>query len=175
VDINPVSPGPVDPGFGALERRRADLTRHHENTARYASSYVSYKTTGWGEFLSDEAQYFTTTFTKRPSVAHSLSLDGDALVEGRYPRVTAGVHKWLQNEKGFYTGAWLFFVVETIGMQAQRTFVMPASESERVGVVTVPWTTAIPADPNYEIIHDFTFTGVAMKAIPSYILETMTS
>ena len=171
MNLNPTPVGPIDPGFAASERRRADLTRHGENSARYASSFVSYKTTGWGEFLSEDAQYFTTTFTKRPSVSHSLSIDGDVLVEGRYPRVTAGVHKWLQDERGHYTGAWLFFVIETMGMQAQRTYVLPTSESERVGLVSVP--VPIPADPNYEIIHDFTFTGVAMKAIPAYLLEAL--
>lgn len=172
MDVNPPVQGPVAPGFASLERRRADVNRHTENTARYASSYVSFKTTGWGEFLSPTAEYFTTTFTKRPSVSHSLSLDGDSLVEGRYPRVTAGVHQWLQNERGFYTGAWLFFVVETVGLQSLRTYVLPTSESERVGLASVP--VPIPADPNYEIIHDFTFTGIAMKAIPSYVLEKMT-
>lgn len=171
MDLNPPAQGPVAPGFAALERRRADLGRHGENTARYATSFVSFKTTGWGEIVSEEAQYFTTTFTKRPSVSHSMSLDGDALVAGRFPRVSAGVHKWLTDANGFYTGAWLFFVIETMGIQSQRTYVLPVSDSERVGVVSVP--APIPADPNYEIIHDFTFTGVAMKAIPSYLLETM--
>lgn len=171
MDLNP--PGPA-PGFGALERRRAEITRHAENSARYASSYVSYKTTGWGEFLSEDAQYFTTTFVKRPSVSHCLSLDGDELIDGRYPRVTAGVHKWLQDADGFYTGAWLFVVVETFGFQSQKTFVMPTSESTRVAVPTIDLVSgALPPDPNYEIIHDFTFTGVAMKAIPSYLLEQM--
>lgn len=159
----------IMPGFEALETRRAQIHRDAENSARYATSYVSYKTTGWGEFVSADCQYFTTTFVKRPSVAHSLSLDGDTLVTGRFPRVTAGVHKWLQDRDGFYTGAWLFFVVETIGMQAQRTYVLPTSETASTGVVAID--VPLAADPNYELLHDFTFTGVAMKSIPAHLLE----
>lgn len=158
----------VMPGFEALEQRRSQIHRDAENAARYASSFVSFKTTGWGEFVSPEAQYFTTTFVRRPSVSHCMSLDGDALVTGRFPRVTAGVHKWLTDVNGFYTGAWLFFVVETMGMQFQDAYVMPTSESESVGMVSME--VPIPADPNYDILHDFTFTGIAMKAIPSHLL-----
>ena len=130
---------------------------------------MSFTTTGWGEFEAPDAQYFTTTFVKRPSVAHSFSIDGDTLVDGRFPRVTAGVQKWLQDERGFYTGAWLFFVIETMGMQFQPTYVLPTDSDGMVGTVSVPYP--IPADPNYTIIHDFTFTGIAMKAIPAHLLE----
>ena len=170
MNLNPPALTPVSPGFAALEQRRAQLTRDAENSARYASSYVSYKTTGWGEFISEECQRFTTTFTKRPSVSHSFSLDGDELIDGRFPRVTAGVHKWLQDNDDFYIGAWVFFVIETFGVQSQPAYVLPTSESQRVGLVSLP--VPLPADPNYEILHDFTFTGVAMKAIPAYLLET---
>lgn len=168
MSINAPMPG-TRPGFEALQQQRAQVYRDAENAARYASSFVSFKTHGWGEFLSPEAQYFTTTFVKRPSVAHSFSLDGDELVEGRFPRVTAGVHKWLQDEQGFYTGAWLFFVIETMGLEFQRTLILPQSESDSVGVATVPYP--VVPDPMYDIEHDFTFTGIAMKAIPAHLLE----
>jgi hypothetical protein len=160
---------PIEPGFQASEQRRSYLEATKENSARYASAYVSYITTGWGEYQAPDVQYFTTTFVKRPSVAHSFSLDGDELVDGRYPRVTAGVHKWLQDERGFYTGAWLMFVIETVGAQFQPTYVLPTDSDGYVGVVSVP--VPIPPDPNYVITHDFTFTGVAMKAIPAHLLE----
>lgn len=161
--------GGVNPGFDALQRQRGQLIRDAENAARYASSFISFKTTGWGEFLSPEAQYFTTTFVERPFVSHCFSLDGDDLIEGRYPRVTAGVHKWVLDGDGFYRGAWLFFAIETLGIQSQQTYVLPQNESTSIGLVSVP--SPLAADPNYEIIHDFTFTGTAMKAIPAYLLE----
>ena len=158
----------VQPGWEALEQRRGLLQQTSENSARYASSFVSFNTTGWGEFISPDCQYFTTTFIDRPSVAHCLSIDGDDLVEGRFPRVTAGVHKWLQDERGHYTGAWLFFVIETMGLQFQEIYVMPTPADGEVGTVHMP--SAIPPDPGYHMIHDFTFTGIAMKSLPSHSL-----
>lgn len=154
----------AQPGFRAAEQRRAEVTRVTENSARYASAFVSFQTTGWGEFVADTAVKFTTTFIERPAVAHAFSLDGDTLVEGRFPRVSAGVHKWLQDERGHYIGAWLFFVVETMGLQFQDTYIMPTPADGNVGTVHIK--TPIQADPGYVLIHDFTFTGTAMKAIP---------
>lgn len=161
----------TDPGFAALEQRRSRLDAIAENSARYASSFVTFTTTGWGEKQSPDCQRFTTTFVRRPSVSHCMSLDGDKLVDGRFPRVTAGVHRWLQDEQGFYLGAWLFFVIETVGLQGLDHYVMPTGQ----GSVTVPAlsggsTPALPSDPNYTIIHDFTFTGVAMKSLPTKAL-----
>ena len=158
----------IEPGFQAQEQRRGQLEAIRENGSRYASAYVSYQTTGWGEFLSPDCQRFTTTFVKRPSVSHSLSLDGDTLVDGRFPRVTAGVHRWLQDDQGFYIGAWLFFVVETLGLQSQSLYVLPTDSDGLIGTVNMP--VPIPPDPKYTIVHDFTFTGVAMKAIPAHLL-----
>ena len=160
---------PVDPGFRALEQRRAEIAKTNENSARYASSFVTFKTHGWGEFVSPDAQRFTTTFTRQPSVSHGLALDGDTLVDGRFPRVTAGVHKWLRDSDGHYTGAWLFFVVETMGMQFQRTYSLGQSDGTSVGLVNVP--VPIPDDPMYDLVHSFTFTGIAMKAVPAHLLE----
>lgn len=161
----------VKPGFVALEQRRARIAQTDENSARYASAFLSYTTTGWGETLLPEVQRFTTTFLERPSVSHGLSVDGDTLVAGRFPRVTAGVHKWLQDENGFYVGAWLFFIVETVGLQDKPVYVMPTPVDGMVP--TVRMTAPIPKDPNYTLVHDFTFTGVAMKSLPSHSLTAL--
>jgi len=161
----------VQPGFQAAERRRAEIAKVDENSARYASAFVSYTTTGWGEKLCPEVKKFTTTFLERPSVSHGLSVDGDALIDGRYPRVTAGVHKWLQDENGFYVGAWLFFVIETVGLQDKQVYVMPTPADGMIP--TVKMASPIPPDPNYTLIHDFTFTGVAMKSLPSHSLTEL--
>ena len=162
----------INPGFEAQEQRRSQVQATNENSSRYASCFVSYVTTGWGEFLSPDVRRFTTTFIRRPSVSHGISLDGDALEKGRYPRVTAGVHKWLQDENGFYIGAWLFFVVETMGVQFQPTYVMQTPADGGVGTINIKLDDAghLLPDPDYTITHDFTFTGVALKAIPSHSL-----
>lgn len=162
-----------DPGFKAAEARRSQLAAIHENSARYASSYVSFSTHGWGDFISPDCQRFTTTFVKRPSVSHGVTVDGDKLIAGRFPRVTAGVHKWLQDSDGFFIGAWLFFVIETMGLEFCRTYAQPQADGKVVGLANVllPTDTGYLADPEYDLIHDFTFTGIAMKAIPAHLLE----
>lgn len=158
----------TQPGFKAAEARRSAIQQGQENASRYASSFASFVTTGWGQFQADTAVKFTTTFIRRPSVSHGFSLDGDLLEDGRFPRVSAGVSKWLTDERGFYIGAWLFFTVETDGLQFHKVYVMPTPADGLVP--TVLMANPIPPDPNYKILHDFTFTGVAMKAIPSHSL-----
>ena len=155
----------------AQEQQRRFRLDTAENSARYASSFVTFTTTGWGEFQSPDPQLFTTTFIKPPSISHSFYIDGDDLVDGRFPRVSAGVHRWVQNERGFYTGAYLVFVVETMGIQEQRTYVLPTAVDGNVGVVNVP----VPAvaDPDYKLVHTFTFTGIAMKDLPSSALADL--
>jgi len=141
---------PVEPGFAAIEQRRGILEAHRENTSRLAIAQCSFSTHGWGEFKVPEVAYFTSTFIARPSVSVGTSVDGDALVATRFPRVTAGVYRWLQDVRGFYTGAWVFFVVDT-----QSAFI----------------NTNRP-DPGYDLIHDLTFAGIAIKALPSHLLDS---
>ena len=156
-------------GFSALEQRRAALQQQFSNSAGYASAFVRVKTTGWGEYLLPDAYTFGTAFAERPSVAHAIAIEGDDLVKGRFPRVTAGVRKWQLDEKGMYIGAWLFVLVETLGVQDRSIFALPQAEGVTIGVVTIPQP--LPKDPGYEIAHDFTFTGTAIKIVPTTILE----
>jgi len=86
-------------------------------------------------------------------VSYGMSIDGDALVPTRFPRVTAGVYRWLQDTKGFYTGCWVFFVVDT-----QSSFI----------------ATTVTSDPGYDLIHDLSFTGIAAKILPAHLLDGMT-
>lgn len=141
---------PVSPGFQASELRRGKLDAIRENTSRLAVCQLSFSTHGWGEFKMPTAAYFTSTFIKRPLIASSVSLDGDKLIATRFPRVTAGVHRWIRDVKGFYTGAWVFFVVDT-----QSSFI----------------ATTVATDPGYDLIHDMQFTGIAIKALPSHLLD----
>lgn len=141
---------PVDPGFAAMEQRRAHLDAIRENTARLAIAQNSFTTHGWGEFKIPEAAYFTCTFVERPFVSVGSSIDGDLLIPTRFPRVTAGVYRWLRDVKGFYTGAWVYFVVDT-----QSSFI----------------ATTVTDDPGYDLIHDFQFTGIAAKILPAHLLD----
>jgi hypothetical protein len=161
----------VQPGFQASEQRRGQLLHTAENSARYASSFITFSTSGWGEFQSPNAQYFDTTFIRVPSISHSFYIDGDTLVDGRFPRVTAGVHRWVQNERGHYTGAYLFFVVETVGLQFQSIYVLPTAADGNVALVAAK--VPVPPDPDYDLVHSFTFTGVAIKSLPSRALADL--
>ena len=140
----------VDPGFRALEQRRAHLDAIRENSSRLATCQATFTTHGWGEMKLPDVAYFSGSFIDRPSVSTGFAIDGDALVPTRFPRVSAGVYKWLQDRSGFYTGAWVFIVVDT-----QSPFI----------------ATTVATDPGYDLIHDFTFTGVATKALPAHLLE----
>ena len=42
----------TQPGFQASEQRRGQIVHGAENQARYASSFVTVHTSGWGEFQS---------------------------------------------------------------------------------------------------------------------------
>jgi len=144
---------PIDPGFQALEQRRGQLDAIRENSARLATAQLSFTTHGWGEFKLPEVAYFGVTFIERPLLASGVSIDGDALIPTRFPRVTAGVYRWLQDVKGFYIGAWVFFVVDT-----QSSFI----------------TTSVTSDPGYDLVHDLQFTGIAAKILPAHLLDGMT-
>ena len=139
-----------DPGFQALEARRQTLDAIRENSSRLASCRLTFETHGWGEVMLPNVQYFGGAFIDIPSVATGFALDGDTLVPTRFPRVTAGVYRWLQDRQGFYVGAWVFIVVDT-----QSPYI----------------ATTINSDPGYDMLHDFTFTGVATKALPAHLLE----
>ena len=141
---------PTEPGFDALEWRRAHLDQIRENTSRLAIAQCPCTTHGWVEFKIPTAQYFTSTFIHRPMVSIGCSIDGDALVPTRFPRVSAGVYRWVQDVRGFYTGCWVYFTVDT------KDIYIP---------------TKILKDPGYDLIHDFQFTGIAIKALPSHLLE----
>ena len=122
-----------------------------ENAARLAIVRVMFDSAGWGEFQAPEIFDFGIRFLEEPCVAYGCAIDGDALVPLRYPRCTGGVYRWATDIKGYYTGAWCFFVVDTLS---------PAN------IANVP-----TEDPNYDINHYFTFSGVALKQLNDDFLD----
>lgn len=135
--------------FGSLEARRASLAAQHENTARMAKFYATWVTKGIGEVIISECLKFSITFLHEPAFTSGIALGDDVdLVPGHFPRATCGVYEWDRNSKGYYTGAYLFFVVDTLG------------PGQSVG-----------NEPSYEIIHHLTWEGTAMKDLPSYLLD----
>jgi hypothetical protein len=141
----------VQPRFRPMEEivdRLRDRDRHKENASRLAHSFGEFETTGWGEFRFETAIMFESPYVERPSVSYGWSLiedEGEKIRDTRFPRCSGGVVMWDVNDRGLYRGAWVLVTVED-----RSALIAP----------TVP-----DPDPDYTIIHDFTFLGVMMKDI----------
>lgn len=147
--------------FGDLEGRRSRVEAQRENTARLAKAYARWTTKGVGEIIVDKPFKFNVSFLERPSFNYGTTLDeDDDLVSGFYPRVHAGVYDWVRlNPPGnidgdgslepFYIGAYVYFVVDTIGNGA-------------------PYNAA---QPLYTIHHNLTWEGTALKDLPAHLLD----
>jgi hypothetical protein len=166
---------PVDPGFQALELRRQALAAYRENSARLAYCRLPFTTTGWGEFKFEKAVRFTCTFIERPAISHGLSMEGDDLVPTRFPRVTAGVYKWVIDVNGFYVGAYVFFVVESLGAQMETSVATASGATLPTGATyTIREKSTLDRakdDPKYNLLHDLQFSGVGIKALPAYLAD----
>lgn len=103
----------TNPAVSAMEAHRGRIEQVRENSARLAQSYATYATTGDGEFLIELPNLFGCTFTERPVVAYSYALQADEIIAGSMPQSTGGIREWVQDARGFYTGAYVFFVINT--------------------------------------------------------------
>jgi hypothetical protein len=146
--------------LGPLESRRQQIEQQRENAARLARAYVNTETTGWGEFIKPDVLEFGVTFLAEPTFTSGSILRGDSsgptgqLVQGRYPRISVGVWRWQHDANGYWTGAYVFFVVETVGFQMTDGF-MPAED-----------------DPAYTIAHHMVFEAVAFKDFELGLLDS---
>lgn len=135
--------------WGALEERRATLDAVEENSGRVAKHYATWTTKGIGEIKVTECFRFKILFLEEPIFTSGMALADDAdLVDGHYPRATVGVYEWERTAAGHYTGAYLFFVVDTLG----------------------PGQTA-GQEPQYEIVHHLAWEGKAIKNVPAHLLD----
>lgn len=137
--------------FGSLESHRGRIEQTRENSGRLARSHGTWTTTGSGEMIVPDAFLFGVTFTQQPSVAYGCSMpeiegESQELVAGSVPRANGGVHRWVRDRNGFYTGANVYFTVD-------------------FGYGGVPKV--------YTIVHSLVFTAVALKDLGKGILENM--
>jgi len=95
-----------------LERNRADLEANAENQARTARVLLDYESAGHGEIALADPVGFDVTFLEEPRVVTGVVLASGQLLAGKFPQVTAGVHRWVRDARGLWTGAYLFFVVD---------------------------------------------------------------
>lgn len=147
--------------FGDLEAARSRREAQKENTSRLAKCYAFWTTTGVGEMRIDTAFRFNVSFIEPPSFSYGTVLDeNDDLVTGFYPRVSAGVYDWVRevppgNADGddsllpYYIGAYVYFVVDTIG--GGRAFQY--------------------SQPQYNLHHHLSWEGQAIKDLPAHLLD----
>jgi hypothetical protein len=101
----------VNPLVQAAEAHRGRLEQTRENTARQAESFATITSHGVGEVQHTTVVTFDCTFVEKPSVAYCFSLDGDTLIDGYFPTSSGAVWKWQIDSRGFYVGAYVFFVI----------------------------------------------------------------
>lgn len=127
-----------------IDRRREEVARDRENSARLAHSYATFVTTGIGSIQYAKRVKFGLTFIERPIVSYAAQFDIDELadlldIENAddidLPMCSGFVVNWEQDERDFYTGCWV--------------------------------AVRIDADPvPMEIEHHFTFAAIGLKDIP---------
>jgi hypothetical protein len=136
--------------FEALEGRRAEIERHAENAARLAQVFQKFETTGQGSIEFEDRVDFGLTFIEEPYMNYGAQIDVEALGDllGLEPEVPPSlpissgmVTAWDQDDRDFYTGAWV----------AVTVFFPDA---------------AVPVDTAVYMNHHFTFTAIAMKDVP---------
>lgn len=133
--------------WGSVSGYYEDERRQHENAARLATVLVQVDSESAGEIKHDEVLPFNCAFLEKPGIAWGMEIDSDDLVDGYFPRVTAGVHGWQTNAKGHYLGAYVYFTVD-----------LPEGyDPDEV--------------PSTSIQHTFTFSGIATKRLPDYLLD----
>jgi len=133
-----------------------------ENSARGAWAWGNVHTKGWGEIVLDEPIMFGLTYTTQPIVSYGFALDDDnQLVDGRFPRCSGGVLRWITTPAGFYIGAHVFVTVATADPALAAQAWVDASLTTLV--VTPP--DDYRTDPGYDLTHSFLFQALAIKDI----------
>lgn len=139
-----------------VELRRAELARHRENRARLAQTYALYKSTGQGSLQFPGRFDFGLTFTEEPRMHYGALIDIDDLGDKlnidpddtpHLPHCTGIVADWETNEYGYWVGAYL----------AAR--------------VSFPIEDLVPPTLSVIVEHHFTFSGVAMKDVPTTLRD----
>lgn len=99
--------------YADLDGARARREQIRENSARAATSFVTLRSKGVGDFILDAPVEFDTPFFHRPSVTSGFHLDvrPDTTLY-TLPRVTCGVFRWVKTSRGFHTGAYMYMAVD---------------------------------------------------------------
>lgn len=118
--------------------REAERDRTRENSARQAWAFGFTSSTGIGRKLYPGAINFGLTMYQKPIMSYGYEIS-DADPDGlSHPSSVGFVYEWIEDERGFYTGAYVGVYVSWVGEEGTE-------------------------DPVLE--HHFTFTAKAFKDI----------
>jgi hypothetical protein len=133
-----------------------------ENSARGAWAWGSVHSKGWGEIVVEDPIMFDISFVHQPIVAYGFALDDDdQVVDGRLPRCSGGVLRWVTTPDGYFIGAYVFVTVATADpMLASQAWIESSLEADPP-TVTVP--DDYTDDPGYDITHSLMFSALAIK------------
>lgn len=133
--------------FAAIQNKIIQGRQHQENKGRLAYAFGTVQTTGWGEFTFADRIDFQLAFIDRPAfMGCGSSFDPDSVDDiraTRFPQSNGTVLRWDIDKHGLYRGCWVIVTVE------DRSALMEPTDPD--------------PDPNYVLIHDFTFLGTALK------------
>ena len=128
--------------YAQIVRGTSRQAQKDENASRYARFECEFTTTGSMQKAFADAVMFDCTFAEEPHVVTGLYCFSDDLLKASvFPRVTAGVYRFITTPQGYCTGAYVWFNVD-------------------VGIFD-----------NFQIHHYFTFSGIATKVLPLHLLD----
>ena len=143
------------------DQDRRDRARHATNAARHAEAFFTLETTGSGSIIPDDPISFDTVFIQPPAI-----VSGAVLVElpdsayHELPVCSVGVMRWVTNERGHYTGAYVYAAVH-----------VPAKVDAN-GDPVAGWA---DNPPQPVIHHHVVASGVAYKKLPDSMLADLTA
>lgn len=139
----------------AQDADRQSREQAKENQARPAFATLTYTTKGNGEFIAPAVLDFGVTFIEEPAFSHGAFISKiPNQTRWMFPRTEAAVLRWQRDNKtGFYTGAFMIYMVDV------------TSRLRRV-----------PQEiPSAEVHHHLVFQGQAIKALPPKVMEQLAS
>jgi len=128
----------------------ADRHRNRENAARLCHVSSRFRTDGQGTVEFEDRVEFGVTFVERPFIQSGWQIDldqaRDALdvssnADVNLPQATGYVTEWDMTERDHYVGCWV--------------------------AVSVSYSVEYPADAQVRIWHDFTWSAIALKDMPT--------
>jgi hypothetical protein len=100
--------------FRSLEERRSRIEQVRENSTRPGRAFRHYATTGGGVVIEPDVFDFEVAFIELPNFTFGASMSEDVdLPEDPPTFYCAGVWRWRKSARGFYTGAWCWFNVDS--------------------------------------------------------------